>query len=202
MKTLLSLLITTLATRTIRWPALAIVLALAVPVGAHGQQQWDAAQKLKPAHVTSVERIAPATEPGTPLTIHGLVLDPSGKPAAGVEVFAYHTDSNGIYAQTGASDPWRLKGWAVTDAQGRFEFHTIRPAPYPNRPIPAHVHVTVTAACCGRQFHELMFEGDPLATKAYRDQFAAAGEQGYYEKVARGSGGAEDVSYTVRLRAR
>jgi protocatechuate 3,4-dioxygenase beta subunit len=191
MKTLFTLFITTLAT----------VLTLGTSLGAQGQQ-WDAAQQLKPAHLTSTGLIAPATEPGTPLTIHGVVLDPAGKPAAGVEVFAYHTDRNGLYSQPGAADPWRLKGWAVTDEQGRFEFRTVRPAPYPNRPIPAHVHVTVTAACCGRQFHELMFEGDPLATREYRERFASAGEHGFYEKVARAPDGSQDVSYVVRLRAR
>jgi protocatechuate 3,4-dioxygenase beta subunit len=188
MKTLLALSVTLLATLHV------------TPLAAQ-QQQLEAAQKLKPARVTSSERIAPANEPGTPLTIHGTVLDAAGKPAAGVEVFAYHTDRNGYYSEPNAADPWRLKGWAVTDAQGRFEFRTIRPAPYPNRPIPAHVHVTLTAACCGRQFHELMFEGDPLATKEYRERFAV-NEQGYYATVSRAADGGEEVRYVVRLRAR
>ena len=33
-------------------------------------------------------------------------------------MFAYHTDRTGIYAAPGATDPWRLKGWAVTGADG------------------------------------------------------------------------------------
>jgi len=189
MKTSIALAVTVLTT------------TLATPLVAQ-QQQFEAAQKLKPAHLTSHERIAPANEPGTPLTIHGVVLDVTGKPAAGVEVFAYHTDKTGLYSAPNAADPWRLKGWAVTDAEGRFEFRTIRPAPYPNRPIPAHVHVTLSSACCGRQFHELMFEGDPLATKEYRERFASAGEQGIYATVNRGAGGGEEVNYTVRLRTR
>ena len=189
MKTSITLAVTVLTT------------TLATPLVAQ-QQQFEAAQKLKPAHLTSHERIAPANEPGTPLTIHGVVLDAAGKPAAGVEVFAYHTDRTGLYSAPNAADPWRLKGWAVTDAEGRFEFRTIRPAPYPNRPIPAHVHVTLSAACCGRQFHELMFEGDPLATKEYRERFASAGEHGIYATVNRGAGGGEEVNYTVRLRTR
>src|SRR3954465_5772101 len=133
MKTLLVLLVTTLATA----PFIAQT---------SGDRQWDAAQALKPAHLTSTERIAPATEPGTPLIIDGVELDPSGKPAAAVEVFAYHTDRAGLYSQPGAADPWRLQGGGGRDAHGRFEFHTIRPAAYPNRPIPAHVHLTLTSA--------------------------------------------------------
>ena len=62
--------------------------------------------------------------------------DAAGKPVPGVDVFAYQTDQHGIYAAPGAADPWRLKGWAVTDAQGRFEFRTIRPAAYPSNTVP------------------------------------------------------------------
>src|SRR6476646_6901488 len=90
-----------------------LTTTLATPLVAQ-QQQWEDAQKLKPGHVTSHERIAPANEPGTPLTIHGVVLDAAGKPAAGVEVFAYHTDRTGLYSAPNAAAPWRLEGWAVT----------------------------------------------------------------------------------------
>src|SRR5262245_45239261 len=135
---------------------LALVTALVTSGAAFAQDQsfvrmWENAQKLKPARVTSVERIGSPSEPGTPMAVHGTVLDTSGRPAANVEVFAYQTDNTGLYAPEGASDPWRLKGWAVTDAQGRFTFRTIRPAPYPNRPIPAHIHFSFVTSCCGRQ---------------------------------------------------
>src|SRR4029453_17529789 len=115
---------TTLAT-------LVTVLITLTAIAAQDQQtrMWASAQKLKPAQVTSTERIAEASEPGAPFVLHGTVTDPAGKLLGGVEVFAYHTDNTGLYAAPGAADPWRLKGWAVTDAQGRFEFRTIRPAP-------------------------------------------------------------------------
>jgi protocatechuate 3,4-dioxygenase beta subunit len=163
-------------------------------------QMWEAAQRLRPATLVSVARIAPGREPGTPLVITGVVLDTTGRPAAGVEVFAYHTDATGRYAAAGAADPWRLKGWAVTDAQGRFEFRTIRPAPYPGRDVPAHVHATLTTSCCGHQFDDLMFDGDPLATNAYRERYAEAGEHGLYGVVTRMADGTERVSYTIRMR--
>jgi protocatechuate 3,4-dioxygenase beta subunit len=163
-------------------------------------QMWRTPQQLKPATLQSAARIAPEREPGTPLVISGTVLDTTGRPAAGVEVFAYHTDAAGRYAAPGAADPWRLKGWAVTDAQGRFEFRTIRPAPYPDRDVPAHVHATLTTSCCGHQFDDLMFEGDPLATNAYREHFAEVGEHGLYGIVTRIADGTERVSYTIRMR--
>lgn len=106
------------------------LVTIAVPAAQNAQQLFDAAHKLKPARVTSSERIAP-TEPGTPFLVRATLLDPAGKPAGGVQVIAYQTDRTGIYAAPGAADQWRLKGWAVTDAQGRFEFRTNRPGSYP-----------------------------------------------------------------------
>ncbi len=162
-------------------------------------RMWQIAQRARPASLAAAARIAPADEPGISLTVRGVVLDTNGRAAAGVEVFAYHTDAGGTYAPPGAADPWRLKGWAMTDAEGRFEFRTIRPAPYPGRDTPAHIHATLTTRCCGRQFDDLMFDDDPLATKAYRDRFAAVGEHGLYGMVVRGPDG-EIVSYTIRIR--
>jgi protocatechuate 3,4-dioxygenase beta subunit len=162
-------------------------------------RMWENAQKLKPARVTSTERIAPPNQAGIPFVVHGVVQDPSGKPLGGVEVFAYQTDTNGIYAPPGAGDPWPLKGWAVTDAQGRFEFRTIRPAAYPSNTIPGHVHLTFKTTGFGRQVTEVMFDDDPLATKDYRDRQAAGVMFG---KVTKRADGAQETSYTFRLKSR
>jgi protocatechuate 3,4-dioxygenase beta subunit len=159
-------------------------------------RQWNDAQKQRPSTVTSSGRIAPVTEPGTPFIIHGQVIDVEGKPAPAVEIFAYHTDGTGVYAKPGATDPWRLKGWAITDAQGRFEFTTIRPAPYPGREIPAHVHLSLVTRCCGRQFAEVMFDDDPIATPAYRTRNAAV----LFGKVDKRTDGSQETSYTIRLK--
>jgi len=175
-----------------------LVTVASLPAQSTTLSQWQAAQKLKPARVSSVERIAPATEPGTPFIVRGIVVDPAGKPAPGVELLAYHTDNTGIYAAPGAADPWRLKGWAVTDAQGRFEFRTIRPAPYPGGQIAAHVHFLISTSCCGRQVAEVMFDDDPIATPAYRERARDV----LFGKVGRGAGGAQEVSYTLKLKPR
>jgi len=185
---------TTLAT-------LVTVLITLTGIAAQDQQtrMWTEAQKLKPARVTSTERIAPASEPGTPFVLHGTVTDPAGKPLGGVEVFAYHTDNTGLYAAQGAADPWRLKGWAVTDGQGRFEFRTIRPAPYPGNQIAAHVHLSFVAGCCGRQWSEVMFDDDPVATQAYRQRQGAGI---LFGKVARRGDGTQETSYVFKLKSR
>jgi protocatechuate 3,4-dioxygenase beta subunit len=86
--------------------------------------------------------IADSSEPGERLILTGLVFTAAGKAREGVTVYAYHTDAKGLYR----GKPWgrpRLRGWARTNAEGRYEFHTIRPAPYPNRRNPAHIHMTI-----------------------------------------------------------
>jgi protocatechuate 3,4-dioxygenase beta subunit len=175
------------------------LVTIAVPAAQNAQQLFDAAQKLKPARVTSVERIAPATEPGTPFVVQATVLDPAGKPADGVQVFAYQTDRTGIYAAPGAADPWRLKGWSVTDPQGRFEFRTIRPGPYPAGGVPAHIHLIFTTACCGRQASELVFDDDPLITKEFRERERNPNIFVFGRPTSKADG-SQEVRYTIRLR--
>jgi protocatechuate 3,4-dioxygenase beta subunit len=182
--------------------AIALVTAFVTIAAAAAQstaeRQWAAAEKLKPAHISSVERIAPTTEPGVPFTVHGIVVDPAGKPAPGVEVLAYHTDKGGIYAAPGAADPWRLKGWTVTDAQGRFEFRTIRPGPYPGNQLPAHIHLIMSTSCCGKQVSEVMFDDDPVATKDVRERIKDV----QWGAVTKHADGSQETRYTFRLKPR
>jgi protocatechuate 3,4-dioxygenase beta subunit len=79
------------------------------------------------------------------LVIHGRVFREDGRtPAPDILVFAYHTDARGHYdVPSSGPHSWRLRGWVKTDAQGRFQFTTIRPAPYPNRNTAAHVHFVI-----------------------------------------------------------
>lgn len=87
--------------------------------------------------------IAGNSESGERLTLTGTVFGrEDGKPREGVTVYAYHTDANGYYRKK----PWgrpRLRGWTRTNAEGRYEFHTIKPGPYPMRRNPAHIHMTI-----------------------------------------------------------
>ena len=72
----------------------------------------------------------------------GTVFGHDGEPRKGVTVYAYHTDASGLYRRK----PWgrpRLRGWVRTDAEGRYELHTIKPGPYPMRRNPAHIHMTI-----------------------------------------------------------
>lgn len=159
-----------------------------------------------PAQLSPSERIAAAGEPGTPLVISGTVIAPEGqRPVPGVVVYAYHTDADGYYqrvgqsGEAGESQP-RLRGWVRTDDNGHFEFTTIKPAPYPNRDIPAHVHIHAWGEGYPRQWFELEFEGDPLLAKQrFTDNTA---EYLYIVPLTRDPQGVLRCSVTIRLRQR
>ncbi len=183
------------------------VVALAMSAFAQDPEwlrMWNEAQTHKPARLSTTGRIAADNEPGTPMAIHGRILLPDGKsPAANVIVFAYQTDAEGIYSGPGKPGrPWRLQGWAVTGADGRFEFRTIRPAPYPGRSIPAHVHFSVQTQAHGRQVtEELRFVDDTFVTADDRRKSEALG--GYRNVVTPTTrDGVQHVDFTVRLKAK
>lgn len=186
-------------------PILARLLLSERPAGATTQdveylQALERAQRDRPPVLTAAARIAPASEPGTPLVIHGRVFRADGAtPARDMIVFAYHTDATGLYnAPSAGPHSWRLRGWVKTDADGCFEFTTIRPAPYPNRRTAAHVHFTVEGPGVPRQPAGLTFEGDPLLTDADREASAKAGRFGGIRPIERRDG-IEHVTLDIRI---
>jgi protocatechuate 3,4-dioxygenase beta subunit len=163
-------------------------------------QALERAQRDRPRVLTANGRIAPAAEPGTPLVIHGRVFRADGTtPAPDLIVFAYHTDATGHYDVPSAGPhSWRLRGWVKTDADGRFEFTTIRPAPYPNRTTAAHVHLTIEGPGVPRQAAGLTFEGDPLLTAAELQESATAGRFGSVRPIENRAG-VQHVTLDIRI---
>lgn len=139
--------------------AIIFLLALAILPNAASQAP-TVAEKDAPSKIT----IAGPQEPGERLTVTGRVLAQDGvTPLAGASVYVYHTDVNGYYSPgTNDNRNPRLRGYLRTDAQGRYEFSTIRPASYPNSRIPAHIHYVVTASGFSERVFEIVFEGDPF----------------------------------------
>ena len=106
--------------------------------------------------------IAGKSEPGERMILTGTVFGRDGKPREGVTVYAYQTDAKGLYREKASERP-RLRGWARTNAEGRYEFQTIKPASYPHTRNPAHIHMTI--AVPGKVewwIPELRFVGDPF----------------------------------------
>jgi protocatechuate 3,4-dioxygenase, beta subunit len=130
-------------------------------------------------------RMAPVGEAGESMRIEGRVLQSDGRtPAAAVVVYAYQTNAEGRYANGSNATEWsrrhgRLRGWVRTGADGRYAFDTIKPAPYPNDNIPAHVHLTVVEP--GRRpyyIDDIVFDGEFGVTPSYRRRQELRGGSG------------------------
>jgi protocatechuate 3,4-dioxygenase beta subunit len=186
-------------------PLLAIpVLVLAVLTASTQDLEYiralQDAQRARPAQLSPTSRIAPETEPGTALVVHGRAFAADGRtPLVGAIVFAYHTDRDGAYNRRAAAHSWRLRGWAKTGAEGRFEFHTIRPAPYPGRKQAAHIHLTLFTAD-GMRYHAgaVLFADDPLVSAAEREETRRDADFGPVRAVRR-EGVVEHVDVNVRV---
>lgn len=143
--------------------------------------EWCGATEA-PLGLTSVMRIASEDEPGERLVLTGRVYEADGEtPAAGVVMYAYHTDATGVYRKDGDETGnglrhGALRGWLVTDEEGRYRVETIRPGRYPSRSEPAHVHVTMLAEG-GEEFWvpSTLFAGDDLITAEEIEASEAAG---------------------------
>lgn len=127
-----------------------------------------------PGSVSAVGRLTASGEPGTPLTLDGIVTSSSGAAVSGVIVYAYQTDAQGIYPTApslrgAAARHGRLRGWSRTDANGRYQFETIRPAGYPNTDIPQHIHLhVIEPGRCTYYIDDVLFEDDPRLTPRQR----------------------------------
>ena len=133
-----------------------------------------------PDSLSNSAAIAGADEPGVRLRIVGTVRDDQGQPAAGIIVYAYQTDAEGIYpgsnrrGDAGGSRHGQLRAWAQTDEHGGYEFTTIRPASYPNTRIPQHVHMhIIEPGCCTYYIGDILFSDDPLLTQARRERMSS-----------------------------
>lgn len=124
-----------------------------------------------PSQMTSVARVAPASEPGEALQITGIVRELSGAPRAGVIVYAYQTDRGGTYpiSTIPGVRHGRLRGWARSDADGRYTLQTIRPGGYPETAIPQHIHMhVIEPGRCTFFISDLLFADDARLTADLR----------------------------------
>ncbi|MEO7308292.1 MAG: hypothetical protein ABIR78_10795 [Ferruginibacter sp.] len=119
-------------------------------------------------------------EPGTRITVKGLIFDRSGKPLANKLVYVYQTSSEGWYSDTaphilqneGDRRHARLFGYFKTSATGTFEFLTVKPSGYPNSSLPAHIHIEIAMNDNSNFISELLFDDDPRLVGEIRERSA------------------------------
>ncbi|MQA82832.1 MAG: catechol 1,2-dioxygenase [Streptosporangiales bacterium] len=115
-------------------------------------------------------------EKGDPLVFTGTVRDTNGIPLPAATLDIWHADADGYYSGFAPGIPdGNLRAVVTADAEGRFEIHTVRPAPYeipkdgPTGALiaaagwhawrPAHLHLLVTVPGHQRLTTQLYFSG-------------------------------------------
>ncbi len=145
--------------------------------------------------------LIPPGEPGEPLRVTGTVYGPDGTtPAAGVDLYAYHTDAEGLYSETNDNTDPRLKATVRTGADGRYQLETIKPAPYPGGGVPAHIHFQISGGGFPDQRADLNFEGDPYLSARAKTRSAERGQFGSIRPLDKGAGGVWHVVFDLKLR--
>jgi protocatechuate 3,4-dioxygenase beta subunit len=123
-------------------------------------------------------------ETGPKLKISGTIFKRDGKtPAKDVILYVYHTDQQGLYSTKGNETGWGkrhgyIRGWIKTNADGKYAFFTLRPAAYPGRKDPEHIHPVIKEPGLREYWiDEYLFEDDPLITLKERN---SQGKRGGY----------------------
>jgi len=111
---------------------------------------------------------------GERIVVAGRVLDESGRPVTNTLVEVWQANAAGRYAHHNDShdaplDPNFLgAGRCVTDGEGRFRFHSVKPGAYPwqnhsNAWRPAHIHLSLFGPTIAtRLITQMFFPADPL----------------------------------------
>ncbi len=116
-----------------------------------------------------------AGEPlGERIIVTGRVLDEDGRPVPHTLIEIWQANSGGRYVHLRDQHPAPLDpnftgaGRALTDAQGRYRFVTVKPGAYPwrnhhNAWRPAHIHFSLFGpSFLSRIITQMYFPGDPL----------------------------------------
>jgi protocatechuate 3,4-dioxygenase beta subunit len=111
---------------------------------------------------------------GEVILVRGRVTDLDGRPLEGARVDIWQANNNGRYAHprdrnSAPLDPnFQGIGITHTDADGRYGFRTIKPAPYPLSFLgdsgmrARHIHFKVSHEGTGKVTTQMYFAGDPL----------------------------------------
>ena len=165
---------------------LSLIRKNAMPAGTVARGAIDA-----PDNVSWKTALSKKSDKDEPMIISGTIFQPDGKtPAPNILIYFYHTDSEGLYGRRGEVRDGHFRGWLLTGANGKYEFSSIKPAPYPNRTEAAHVHMTLT----GKNFKEdsintILFEVDKFIKPEERNTVGKWGEFIPILKLEKGADG-------------
>ena len=139
-----------------------------------------------PASIDASDTSAGWFEEGQKLLVTGKVFKVDGiTPANGVVIYYWQTDNQGFYAPVEgmpakARRHGHIRGWVKTDEAGRYSIYTVRPAPYPERDEPAHIHTSIKEPAVDDEYYidAFVFDDDPLLTGAKRKEMENRGGSG------------------------
>lgn len=111
---------------------------------------------------------------GERIVVHGRVVDTNGRPQPNIVLEVWQANAAGRYVHkvdqhNAPLDPnFRGSGHCITDADGNYVFHTIKPGAYPwgnhfNAWRPNHIHFSLFGpGFATRLVTQMYFPGDPL----------------------------------------
>ena len=187
--------------------AVAAVLASWLPasmLAARDDEVRTASDSSPPLSVGRTNMVS-RDEPGDRLVVHGTIFEADGKtPVTNSVLRIYHTDASGVYSRE-ASDATdernpRLRASLRTDANGRYEVHTIMPGRYPGGKTPAHIHLLVSAPGYAGQNATFSFSGDPALTAEDYEKHGRDGTFSAVRPAERGPDGALRCQRDIRFR--
>ncbi len=147
-----------------------------------------------PTNILSVDTSTGWAEKGQKLLVTGKVYKIDGKtPAPNVVIYYWQTDNNGFYSPIKGMDEkakrhGHIRGWVKTDKNGNYSIYTIKPAPYPNDNLPAHIHTSIKEPNINNEYYidEFVFDDDKLLTVEKRNALENRGGIGILRVIASG----------------
>lgn len=139
-----------------------------------------------PAVVQSVDTSAGWYEKGQKLLVKGKVFHFDGRTAApNVIIYYWQTDNDGYYSPRDGMDErarrhGHIRGWVKSDEYGNYAIYTVRPSPYPNETMPAHIHTSIKEPGILNEYYidEFVFDDDKFLTREKREKLENRGGSG------------------------